>query len=89
MAEVVDKVATSPVSVEEKKEKKSKKEKKEAEPEPEFYIPPEDRKAALEEMAGLFDPSIKKKSKKRSATNGNGTGVENGGILIFIIVVIF
>ena len=89
MAEVVDKVATSPVSVEEKKEKKSKKEKKEAEPEPEFYIPPEDRKAALEEMAGLFDPSIKKKSKKRSATKGDGAGVENGGILIFIIVVIY
>ena len=88
MAETVDKVATSPVSIE-KKEKKSKKEKKEAEPEPEFYIPPEDRKAALEEMAGLFDPSIKKKSKKRSATNGNGTSVENGGILIFIIVVIY
>ena len=88
MAETVDTVATSSVSIEEKKEKKSKKEKKEAEPEPEFYIPPEDRKAALEEMAGLFDPSIKKKSKKRSATNGNGTSVENGGILILLTILI-
>ena len=88
MAATVVQVATSPVSKEENKEKKSKKEKKEAEPEPEFYIPPEDKKAALEEMAGLFDHSIKKKSKKRSASNGNGTSVENGGILILLTILI-
>lgn len=79
MSEPVERVTAPPVVVEEKKEKKSKKEKKEAVPEPEYYIPLEEREAAFEEMKGLFDLSIKKKSRKRSAANNGSMGAEGDG----------
>lgn len=79
MADVAEKNVVPPMNNEEKKEKKSKKEKKEAEPEPEFYIPEEERKAAYEEMKHLFDLSIKKKSKKHSGSKKGGMGVEGDG----------
>ena len=68
MAEEVKEVAAPVPEVVEKKEKMEKKEKKEkkSEPEPEFYIPLEEREKALEEIKPLFDSSIKKKSKKRA-----------------------
>ena len=54
-------VVSTPVEKKEKKERK--KERKPAEPEPEIYIPLEDREKALEEIQHLFDPSVKKKSR--------------------------
>lgn len=79
MSENKEKLVSTPRS-EEKKEKKSKKEKKEAEPEPEFYIPEDVRKSAYEDMKDLFDLSIKKKSRKRSAVNKGVMGGEGNGI---------
>lgn len=76
MAESAEKVVASPITNDEKKEKKSKKEKKEAEPEPTFYIPEDIRKSSYEEMKHLFDLSIKKKSRKRSANLNNNMGAD-------------
>ena len=70
-------VVSTPVEKKEKKEKK--KERKPAEPEPEFYIPLEDREKALKEIQHLFDPSVKKKSRKRSTAGDNALGIDNGG----------
>lgn len=85
MAEVVDTAVPAAVVPPAKSEKKEKKEKKAAEPEPEFYIPPEEREKAFEEIKHLFDPSIKKKSKKRAAT-GEGAAAANGvGNLILVV----
>lgn len=70
-------VVSTPVEKKEKKERK--KERKPAEPEPEIYIPLEDREKALEEIQHLFDPSVKKKSRKRSTAGDNALGIDNGG----------
>lgn len=77
MAEVVDTAAPIAAVSSTKSEKKEKKEKKNAEPEPEFYIPLEEREKAFEEIKHLFDPSIKKKSKKRAAA-GEGAAAGSG-----------
>lgn len=58
-------------------EKKRKKEKKTSEPEPEFYISPEEKAKAFEETKDLFSLSNKKKSKKRTAAGENPHGLEN------------
>lgn len=78
MTEVANEVPAAAVAPVETVEKKEKKAKKVAEPEPEFYIPLEEREKAFEETKHLFDPSIKKKSKKR-ATAGEGASAANGG----------
>ena len=66
--------AAAPSATEEKKRKK---EKKSSEPEPEFYISPEEKAKAFEETKHLFSLSNKKKSKKRMAAGENAHGLEN------------